>query len=144
PTATPAATEEPVITTPPSESGASATGSAFAGVVRLSYRPAALLGEQVEVRKYTDEQRQLFDDYCKALQKLEDAVTGANAQAKKYRSGSSNSLSGSNSALEDALSNVKELAMRLATEFGYKTSKLNWQCRYEYDRSFNEIRVNFN
>ena len=34
--------------------------------------------------------------------------------------------------------------MRLATEFGYKTSKLNWQCRYEYNRSFNEIRVNFN
>ncbi len=140
----PIVTEPPVITAPPAEGDASATRDDTAGVMRLSFRPGALFTETVEVRKYTDEQRKLFEDYLKAIQALEDAVSGANVQAKKYRGGSSNSLSGSNTALEEALNNVKELAMRLATEFGYKTSKLNWKCRYEYDRSFNEIRVNFN
>ena len=140
----PTVTEPPVITAPPAEGDASATRDDTAGVMRLSFRPGALFTETVEVRKYTDEQRKLFEDYLKAIQALEDAVSGANVQAKKYRGGSSNSLSGSNTALEEALNNVKELAMRLATEFGYKTSKLNWKCRYEYDRSFNEIRVNFN
>lgn len=140
----PIVTEPPVITAPPAEGDASATRDDTAGVMRLSFRPGALFTETVEVRKYTDEQRKLFEDYLKAIQALEDAVSGANVQAKKYRDGSSNSLSGSNTALEEALNNVKELAMRLATEFGYKTSKLNWKCRYEYDRSFNEIRVNFN
>lgn len=140
----PIVTEPPVITAPPAEGDASASRNDSAGVMRLSFRPGALFTETVEVRKYTDEQRKLFEDYLKAIQALEDAVSGANVQAKKYRGGSSNSLSGSNTALEEALNNVKELAMRLATEFGYKTSKLNWKCRYEYDRSFNEIRVNFN
>lgn len=140
----PIVTEPPVITAPPAEGDASASRDDTAGVMRLSFRPGALFTETVEVRKYTDEQRKLFEDYLKAIQALEDAVSGANVQAKKYRGGSSNSLSGSNTALEEALNNVKELAMRLATEFGYKTSKLNWKCRYEYDRSFNEIRVNFN
>lgn len=140
----PIVTEPPVITAPPAEGDASASRNDTAGVMRLSFRPGALFTETGEVRKYTDEQRKLFEDYLKALQALEDAVSDANVQAKKYRNGNSNSLSGSNTALEDALNNVKELAMRLATEFGYRTSKLNWKCRYEYDRSFNEIRVNFN
>ena len=39
---------------------------------------------------------------------------------------------------------MKETALRVASEFGYKTSKLVWTYRYEYDKSFNEIRVNFN
>lgn len=133
----PAVTESPVVVAPSAEGNAS-------GVMRLSFRPGALFAEMGGVRKYTDEQRMLFEDYIKALQTLEDAVSDANVQAKKYRNGNSNSLSSSNTALEDALNNVKELAIRLATEFGYRTSKLNWKCRYEYDRSFNEVRVNFN
>lgn len=121
--------------------------AASLSVVRLSAGGALRAETAVTpfvTQQYTAEQRALYAEYLEALETLRNAASDAETQASRYRKGNSNSLSGSNTAVEEALSAVKETALRVASEFGYKTSKLVWTYRYEYDKSFNEIRVNFN
>ena len=101
-------------------------------------------GENFETRKYTDEQRRLFEDYLDALARVQGGRENSQSHASKYRNGKSNSLSGCNSSLKAAMDELQSLATRLAAEFGYKASSLKWTVRYEYDKSFNEVRVNFN
>lgn len=152
-TAEPTAKPTAAPTEPPSTEGGTAEGdgtgegasTASAGIARLSYRLTAETAVTPFVtQQYTAEQRALYAEYLEALETLRNAASDAETQASRYRKGNSNSLSGSNTAVEEALSAVKETALRVASEFGYKTSKLVWTYRYEYDKSFNEIRVNFN
>lgn len=120
--------------------------SADAGAGGLRFAPFArnIRRELVEVRRYTDEQRQLFDAYLDAVERVRSERDYAESQASKYRSGKKNALLSSANALGTALEELQTLAQQVATVYGYKVSDLKWSCRYEYDRSFNEIKVNFN
>lgn len=123
------------------------SGSGSPGVMRLSNQGAVRTeetGEPTLVQQYDAEQRALAAEYFEAIETLEQALSDAAEQAKRYRNGNSNSLSSHNDALKAALDDVQALALRVASEYGYKTSKLVWKVKYEDDRSFNEIQVNFN
>ena len=123
------------------------SGSGSPGVMRLSNQGAVRTeetGEPMLVQQYDAEQRALAAEYFEAIETLEQALSDAAEQAKRYRNGNSNSLSSRNDALKAALDDVQALALRVASEYGYKTSKLVWKVKYEDDRSFNEIQVNFN
>ena len=85
-----------------------------------------------------------YEDYLDALARVQGGRENSQSHASKYRNGKSNSLSGCNGSLKEAMDDLQSLATQVANIYGYNASKLNWHVRYEYDRDFNEIRVNFN
>jgi len=142
PTPVPITPEPPA---PTDEASQTAAKYGMGSTVQLSIRPfTRVLGEDFKTRKYTDEQRELFEDYLDALHRVEGARENSQSHASKYLKGKSNSLGGANGSMKEALDELKSLATQVAGIYGYNASKLNWNVRYEYDRDFNEIRVNFN
>ena len=133
---TPEPTPEPVATA----EGAAYTGGNSLGVVRLSAR-RAVLGESY--RRYSQQARQMFDDFLTALDNLEETQAYARKEAAKYAAGKSNNLKQAKQDVADYASHLKTNALSLAQEFGYPTSKFKWSCRYDLDTSFNEVTVDF-
>ena len=148
-------TEKP--TEPPSEGDDS---NAFTGVINLSARSAIFFEpEEEQTRKYTPEQRELFDNYKKAVEELESLHKEADKEAKKLRNGSSNSLNSVGQEYLKKLAEVQELAIQVAKSFEYKKvsdftvafaptgsgwSKSPWAVNYGRDKKINQIIVDFN
>ncbi len=143
PTASPAETPAQPAASADGAQGTSAAGG-LPGALRRMHRAAPEDEGVWIVQQYSAEQRALAAEYFEAIDTLERALSDASAQAKRYRNGNSNSLSARNDDLKAAMDEVKSLALRVAAEYGYKASKLYWKVKYEYDSSFNEVRVNFN
>lgn len=120
--------------------------------------PKKTEADEVEVRKYGEEERKLWADYQEALEKLEDAKKTADKEAKKANKGSSNSLSSAANNYLDALKKLQELAIQLAKTFKYDVKNFEnpcypgdtyrgnsiWGYSYWTKKSFNEVRVDFN
>ena len=134
PTAEP--TPEPVATA----EGAAYTGGNSLGVVRLSAR-RVVLGETY--RRYSQQTRQMFNDFLTALDNLEETQAYARKEAAKYAAGKSNNLKQAKQDVADYASHLKTDALSLAQDFGYSTSKFKWSYRYDLDTSFNEVTVDF-
>ena len=143
PTASPVETPAQPAASADGAQGTSAAGG-LPGALRRMHRAAPEDEGVWIVQQYSAEQRALAAEYFEAIDTLERALSDASAQAKRYRNGNSNSLSARNDDLKAAMDEVKSLALRVAAEYGYKASKLYWKVKYEYDSSFNEVRVNFN
>ena len=113
-----------------------------------------------EIRKYTPEQRALFEEFKTALDELKDIKKYADSEAKKSSKGSGNSLNTVSINYINQLEKVQNLAIQVAKEFGYtKVSNFTnsflpretgwrsnspWAVNYGLNRSFNEVRVDFN
>ena len=113
-----------------------------------------------DTRKYTPEQRALFEQFKTALDELKDIKKYADSEAKKSSKGSGNSLNTVSINYINQLENVQNLAIQVAKEFGYtKVSNFTnsflpretgwrssspWAVNYGLNRSFNEVRVDFN
>ncbi|NLI53399.1 MAG: LCP family protein [Clostridiales bacterium] len=138
PTPTDSPTPSPTATT---ESGTASRATNSFAVVRLS-AANPVLGETY--RRYSEYSRQLFNDYLMSLDALEEAQAVARKEASKYAAGKTNDLKQAQQDVSDYASHVKTNALSLAQEFGYSTSKFVWTYRYEYDSSFNEVKVDFN
>ena len=153
PSETPAPTPQQS-TEPPESSDPDAAGNAKRGA-RLQYDNAT----PEPTRRYTKEQRELFDSYKTCLEELEKLRTEAEKQAKKQRNGKSNTLNSAGQAYIKKLAELPELAIKLAKEFSYtKVKDFNvafaptatgwsnspWAVNYGKDRKFNEIDVDFN
>ena len=128
---------EPTITT----SGTASRNTGTFSVVRLS---ALSPVRQEEYQQYSQLQRDLFNNFLMSLDALEEAQAVARKEAQKYADGKSNSLESATQDVKDYSSHVKSDALELAQEFGYSTGSLVWSYRYEYDSSFNEVKVDFN
>ncbi len=110
------------------------------------------------MRKYTKEQRELFEKYKTAVDELKDLHSSADKEAKKYRNGKSNSLNSVAQNYIKKLAEVQELAISVAKEFNYTKvknftnvcnptstySSSPWGYSYWTDKSFNAVRVDFN
>ena len=94
-------------------------------------------------RRYTEMSREMFNNFLTSLDDLEEAQAVARKEAEKYAAGRSNNLKRAKQDVSDYASHVKTNALALAQEFGYPTGKLDWSCRYDLDRSFNEVTVDF-
>ena len=112
-----------------------------------------------ETRKYTAEQRELFEKYKAAVEELDNLHKEADKEAKKARNGSSNTLNAIGQEYLKKLAEVQELAIEVAKTFEYKKvkdftvpfaptatdwGKSPWAVNYGKDKTFNEIYVNFN
>lgn len=145
PTATPSPSPTPTPTAEPTAtSGTEGTsgraGDSF-GAVRLSLKNP-VRGESY--RQYSIYSREMFDNFLMSLDELEEAQAIARKEAAKYAAGKSNDLKQAKQDVSDYASHVKTNALALAQEFGYPTSKLVWSVRYDLDRDFNEVKVDFN
>ena len=135
---TPTPTPEPTATT----EGTAYTGGNSFGVVRLSAKSAGVVRGET-YRQYSQQSRQMFDSFLTSLDDLEEAQATARKEAAKYAAGKSNDLKQAKQDVADYASHVKTNALSLAQEFGYSTSKFVWSCRYDLDKSFNEVTVDF-
>ena len=113
-----------------------------------------------ETRKYTQEQRDLFESFKTALDELKSLKKSADSEAKKSASGKSNSLNAVSVSYLSQLETVQNLAIEVAKAFNYTEVKnfttpftprntgwntsSPWAVNYGLDRKFNEIRVDFN
>ena len=113
-----------------------------------------------KTRKYTEAQRQLFEDYKKALAELKECKANADKEAKKSKKGSSNQLNSASVAYLNKLAEIQTLAIRVAQEFNYTKVKnftvafpptgtgwktgSPWAVNYGLNKKFNEVRVDFN
>ncbi len=113
-----------------------------------------------ETRKYTPEQRELFENFKTALDELKSLKKSADSEAKKSSNGKSNSLNAVSVSYLAQLETVQNLAIEVAKAFNYTdvknfttpftprstgwNSSSPWAVNYGLDRSFNEIRVDFN
>lgn len=161
PTAT-AAPDVPDSTVPDSQAATAApaqtpgqqTGNSI-GIVRLT----SVNVTPEPVRKYTPEQRALFEEYKLCLEELESAKSYADKEAKKAKSGSGNQLSSASSAYIEQLAKLQELAILLAKEFEYDedgiqvpyaptatywNSRSAWAVNYGTHGGINEVIVDFN
>lgn len=129
-------------------------GNAF-GIVRLT----ASNGTPEPTRQYTPEQRALFEEYKQCLKDLEAAKDYADKEAKKARNGSGNQLNSASVSYIEQLAKLQEVAIRLATEFGYDedgilvpyaptatywNSRSAWAVNYGTRGGINEVIVDFN
>ncbi|MEG1884274.1 MAG: LCP family protein [Clostridia bacterium] len=148
----PIVTAEPIITADPFATaggnagtggeviiGASSLTSNGFTVRNLSGR-APVLHELTQ--QYTEWQRQQFATYLQAIEAVEQAQAEARKEADKFSKGKSNSLSHAGTTLSDEVSHLMTEADALASEFGH--SRIQWTLRYENDRDFNEVKVDFN
>lgn len=135
--------------------GASSRDISFS-VERLGMSPRAALGENEvddpeegssDTPTYTpDSVMSLYDmyyAYLKVYDRLQDLRNEAAKQAEKYRSGSKNDLKSYVTELNDSAAMLKGYALTLAAATNYSTGKFSWSYRYDNDRDFNEIYVDF-
>ncbi len=156
---TPEPTKEPTpapTPAPTDDSGETGEGS-NAGQSQIKARRSVQSdNNEVQLRKYTAEQRELFEQYKTAVKELEELHKEADKQVKKSKAGSTMKEIGEKYIAK--LAEVQELAIKVATEFEYKkvkyftiaceptdTAKANspWAIRYWNDRKINEIYVDF-
>ncbi len=112
-----------------------------------------------ETRKYTPEQRDLFERYKTCVNELTSLHKEADKEAKKSRNGKSNSLNSVGQSYLSKLAEVQTLAIEVATTFEYKKVKnftspflptatgwgsSPWAFNYGRMKSFNEVIVDFN
>lgn len=114
-----------------------------------------------ETRKYTPEQRELFETYKTALKDLDELKKKADAEAKKARNGKTNSLNSVGQEYLKMLEDVQNLAIEVAKTFEYTKVKdftkafsptatgwgsSPWAFNYGKDKKLkiNEIIVDFN
>lgn len=139
PTPTPTPTSEPTATG--GTEGAFHSAGDSLGAVRLSLQNP-VRGESY--RQYSVYSREMFSNFLMSLDSLEEAQAAARKEAAKYAAGKTNNLKQAKQDVSDYASHVKTNALALAQEFGYPTSKLVWSVRYDLDRDFNEVKVDFN
>ncbi len=140
PTVTITSTPTPIATPTPTVSVTSSNLTDSFSVVRLS----ALTPVRSETyRRYSEYSRDMFNNFLMSLDDLEEAQAVARKEAAKYASGKSNNLKQAKQDVADYASHVKTNALALAQEFGYSTGLLEWSCRYDLDKSFNEVTVDF-
>ncbi len=110
-------------------------------------------------RKYTEEQRELFERYKTCVEELKEIHDLADKEAKKYRNAKSNTLEDHGTEYLNKLEEAQKLAIELAKSFEYKevkeftvvfgptatyTGKSAWALNYFKDKKFNEVLVDFN
>ena len=134
-------TPDPGAPTPDPVTGAANHNTGGLSVVRLSAH-APIRPE--EYQRYSQLERDMFNNFLASLDALEEAQANARKEAQRYASGKSNDLDQATQDVKDYSSHVKSDALDLAQIFGYSTGDLVWSCRYEYDASFNEVKVDFN
>lgn len=155
-------TPEPTPTKKPEEPTPEPTDPADDGnkaPVDAAARSVVFENNDIELRHYTKEQRELFENYKTAVKELEELHKEADKQAKKYKNGSSNKLNEISQDYLKKLSEVQDLAIQVAKTFEYNkdkkilvpcdptstgTSGSAWAYFYWTDKKFNEIRVDFN
>ena len=116
-------------------------GTGSISVVRLSAQSPI---RQEEYQRYSQAERDMFNNFLASLDALEEAQSNARKEAQRYASGKSNDLDQATQDVKDYSSHVKSNALELAQIFGYSTGSLVWSYRYENDASFNEVKVDFN
>ncbi len=126
---------------PSSTSGTASHNTGSISVVRLSAH-APIQSE--EYQRYSQAERDMFNNFLASLDALEEAQANARKEAQRYASGKSNDLKSATQDVKDYSSHVKSDALELAQIFGYSTGSLVWSYRYETDASFNEVKVDFN
>ena len=130
-----AATPEPIVPTKATR------GTGSFGAVHLSAQPPI---KREEYQRYSQAERDLFNNFLASLDALEEAQAIARKEAQRYASGKSNDLEQATQDVKDYSSHVKSDALELAQVFGYSTSSFVWGYGYERDASFNEVKVDFN
>ncbi len=131
----------------------------LSGAVRASRAILYAKATPEQTRKYTKEQRELFESYKTCLRELEELHDAADKEAKKARNGSSNSLNTVGQSYLKKLDEAQALAIEVAKSFNYTKVKnfttpfgvtstgwgsSPWAVNYGLNRKFNEIRVDFN
>ncbi len=159
PTSDPTPTPDPTPTKQPEEPEPTDSGEDGNALQPVSDLQRSILykTDEAQVRKYTAEQRELFEQYKTAVKELEEIHKEADKQAKKSKTGKA--LSEIADTYLKKLAEVQELAIKVAIEFEYTkvknftvpcaptataNSSSPWSFRYWTDRKFNEIRVDFN
>jgi flagellar hook-basal body complex protein FliE len=135
----PPATDTPTPTVSPTDTSG-ITGSNSVGVVHLSARSPV---QEEEYQRYTQGQRDFFNDFLMTLDQLEEAQAIARKEASKYANGKNNDLAQATQDVKDYSSHVKSSALQLAMDFGYSTSQFMWTYWYDKDPNFNEVKVDF-
>ncbi len=147
-------TQPPAPTDPPDDGGDSDSARS------IGYQGFRILFESDgKTRKYTQEQRDLFERYKTCVSELNSLHKEADKQAKKARNGSSNSLNSVGQSYLSKLAEVQTLAIELAKEFEYNKvknfttpfaptatgwSSSPWAVNYGRNKNFNEVIVDFN
>ena len=141
---------EPTDDSSGSENNGAANPNAARGVVYASNN-----GE----RTYSEEDRELFEQYKTCIKELEEIRSEANKEAKKARNGKSNSLNDVGQKYLKKLAEVQEIAIKVAKAFNYTKVKnfttpfaptgsgwgaSPWALNYGKDKKFNEVIVDFN
>ncbi len=126
--------------------------------IHLASRSVFYASTETE-RKYSDEDRQLFEEYKACVEELEEIRTEANKEAKKARNGKSNSLNEIGQQYLKKLAEVQDLAIKVAKTFDYTKVKnfttpfaptgsgwgsSPWALNYGKNKKFNEVIVDFN
>lgn len=153
PTDTPKPTDTPDPTEPPDEGGDDSDAID-------TFAVRAVLYEGTDgMRKYTEEQRALFEQYKTAVEELDQIHKEADKEAKKYNNGKSNSLGTVSDKYLKKLDEVQTLAISVAKTFGYNkvknftlaygttgtySSNSAWAINYFKNKNFNEVIVDFN
>lgn len=149
---------EPITPTSDDPSGESEEG--YPGTtVTIASRGIVYAGKTGETRKYSAEDRELFEQYKTCVSELEKLHTEADKEAKKARNGKSNSLGNIGQEYLAKLAEVQDLAIKVAKTFSYTKVKnfttpfaptacygggSPWAINYFYKKSFNEVIVDFN
>ena len=134
-------TPDPAAVTPEPVTGAANHNTGSFSAVRLSAQSPI---RKEAYQQYSQMERDMFNNFLTSLDALEEAQAIARKEAQRYASGKSNDLDQATQDVKDYSSHVKSDALELAQIFGYSTGDLVWGCRYEYDASFNEVKVDFN
>ena len=85
----------------------------------------------------------MYYDYLKLYDRLQELRSDAAKQAEKYRTGSKNDLKSYVTEMNDSAAMLKSYALTLAAATDYSTGKFSWSYRYDKDSDFNEIYVDF-
>ena len=129
------------------------------GGIQLASRRVLYASDSEEgERKYSEEDRKLFEQYKTCVKELEEIRNEANKEAKKARNGKSNSLDKVGQSYLKKLEEVQDLAIKVAKTFDYTKVKnftvpcapdstyasSAWAISYWTNKKVNEVRVDFN
>ncbi|MBQ6235907.1 MAG: LCP family protein [Clostridia bacterium] len=158
---TPEPTEPPIdpSTPQPTDPADDSDGTGNGGVaIRLASR-GIVYETSGEGRQYSEEDRELFEQYKTCIKELEEIRSEANKEAKKARNGKSNSLNDVGQKYLKKLADVQDLAIQVAKAFNYSKVKYfttpfaptgsgwgssPWAHNYGKNKKFNEVIVDFN
>lgn len=159
PTPPPTEPPTPKPTEPPADPPSPDAGDDANAVYQTVSRGMGILYEEEQTRKYTKEQRELFDRYKKCVEELTALHKEADKEAKKARNGSSNSLNSVGQSYLSKLAEAQTLAIEVAKTFEYTKVKnfttpfaptatgwnsSPWAVNYGRNKKFNAVIVDFN